>query len=83
MTYRVELPESVNVFQAFEKLQILAQEDPGLQIEWKEKLKEIHMKVMGDIQIEVLKQLIKERFDMDVTFGSGHIVYKETIANTV
>ena len=83
LTYRVELPESVNVFQAFEKLQILAQEDPGLQIEWKEKLKEIHMKVMGDIQIEVLKQLIKDRFDMDVTFGSGHIVYKETIANTV
>ena len=83
LTYRVELPESVNVFQAFEKLQILAQEDPGLQIEWKEKLKEIHMKVMGDIQMEVLKQLIKERFDMDVTFGSGHIVYKETIENTV
>lgn len=83
LTYRVELPESVNVFRAYEKLQILAQEDPGLQIEWKEKLKEIHMKVMGDIQIEVLKQLIKERFDMDVTFGSGHIVYKETIANTV
>ena len=83
LTYRIELPESVNVYQAFEKLQILAQEDPGLQIEWKEKLKEIHMKVMGDIQMEVLKQLIKERFDMDVTFGSGHIVYKETIENTV
>ncbi len=83
LTYRIELPESVNVYQAFEKLQVLAQEDPGLQIEWKEKLKEIHMKVMGDIQMEVLKQLIKERFDMEVTFGSGHIVYKETIENTV
>ena len=83
LTYRMELPATVNVHQAYEKLQILAQEDPGLHIEWKEKLSEIHIKVMGDIQIEVLKQLIKERFDMDVEFGSGHIVYKETIENTV
>lgn len=83
LTYRMELPENINVHQAYEKLQILAQEDPGLHIEWKEKLSEIHIKVMGDIQIEVLKQLIKERFDMEVEFGSGHIVYKETIENIV
>ena len=83
LTYRVELPENVNVHQAYEKLQILAQEDPSLHMEWKEKLGEIHMKVMGDIQLEVLKQVIKERFSMDVEFGSGHIVYKETIENTV
>lgn len=83
LTYRMELPENVNVHQAYEKLQILAQEDPSLHMEWKEKLGEIHMKVMGDIQLEVLKQVIKERFLMDVEFGSGHIVYKETIENTV
>ena len=54
LTYRMDLPENTNVHQAYEKLQVLAQEDPGLHIEWKEKLSEIHIKVMGDIQIEVL-----------------------------
>ena len=83
LTYRLELPENVNVHQAYEKIRLLAQEDPGLHLEWKEKLSEIHIKVMGDIQIEVLKQLMKERFDMEVQFGSGHIAYKETIENVV
>ena len=83
LTYRMEISETINIHQAYEKLQILAQEDPGLHIEWKERLGEIHIKVMGDIQIEVLKQVIKERFDMEVAFGSGHIVYKETIENMV
>ena len=83
LTYRMELEENVNLHQAYEKLQILAQEDPTLHMEWKEKLGEIHVKVMGDIQIEVLKKLIKDRFSMDVEFGSGHIVYKETIENIV
>lgn len=83
LTYRLELPENVNVHQAYEKIQLLAQEDPGLHLEWKEKLGEIHIKVMGDIQIEVLKQVIRERFGMEVEFGSGHIVYKETIENIV
>jgi len=83
LTYRMEFEENVNLHQAYEKLQVLAQEDPGLHIEWKEKINEIHVKVMGDIQIEVLKQLIRERFAMEVEFGSGHIVYKETIANVV
>lgn len=83
LTYGMKLPENVNVHQAYEKLQILAQEDPALHMEWKEKTGEIHIKVMGDIQLEVLKQLIKERFSMDVEFGTGQIVYKETIENTV
>ena len=83
LTYRLELPQDVNVHQAYEKIQILAQEDPGLQITWKEKINEIHIKVMGDIQMEVLRQLILERFGMEVSFGSGHIVYKETIENSV
>ncbi len=83
LTYRLGLPENINVYQAYEKIQLLAQEDPELHIEWKEKLGEIHIKVMGDIQVEVLKQVIKERFGMEVEFSSGHIVYKETIENTV
>ena len=83
LTYGMKLPENVNVHQAYEKLQILAQEDPALHMEWKEKTGEIHIKVMGDIQLEVLKQLIKERFSMEVEFGTGQIVYKETIENTV
>lgn len=83
LTYRMEIPENINIHQAYEKLQILAQEDPELHIEWKERLGEIHIKVMGDIQSEVLKQVIRERFDMEVEFGSGHIVYKETIENVV
>ena len=83
LTYRMEILDNINIHQAYEKLQILAQEDPGLNIEWKKRLGEIHIKVMGDIQIEVLKQVIKERFDMEVEFGSGHIVYKETIENIV
>lgn len=83
LTYRMEFPENINIHQAYEKLQILAQEDPALHMEWKEKLGEIHVKVMGDIQIEVLKKVIKDRFSMDVEFGSGHIVYKETIENVV
>ena len=83
LTYRLELPENINVHQAYEKIRLLAQEDPGLHLEWKEKLSEIHIKVMGDIQIEVLKQVIRDRFAMEVEFGSGHIVYKETIENIV
>ena len=83
LTYRLELLENINVHQAYEKIRLLAQEDPGLHLEWKEKLSEIHIKVMGDIQIEVLKQVIRDRFAMEVEFGSGHIVYKETIENIV
>ena len=83
LTYRIELPSWVNIHQAYEKLYLLAQEDPALHLEWKEKINEIHIKVMGDIQIEVLKQVIKQRFDMDVEFGAGHIVYKESIENTI
>ena len=83
LTYRIDLEPQVNVHQAFEKLEQLSQEDPQLCIEWKEGLNEIHAKVMGEIQIEVLKRVIKDRFGLNVEFGAGHIVYKETIQNTV
>ena len=67
----------------FLKLKQLEEEEPQLQIVWDDHSGEIHAKVMGEIQIEILKSLIEERFHVDVTFGTGSIVYKETIKNTV
>ena len=64
-------------------LKIWGEEEPELHIIWNEELQEIQVQIMGEVQIEILKSLIKERFDVDVEFGQGNIVYKETIANTV
>lgn len=83
MTYRVVLPDNMNVYEALMKLRQLEEEIPELRIEWNEKLSEIHAQVMGEVQIEILTSLIKERFGIDVYFDSGNIVYKETIENTV
>lgn len=83
LTCCMEFEPQVNVYQAYEKLAVLMEEDPQLYMEWKERTNEIHIKVMGDIQMEVLKRIIKERFGLEVTFGPGQIIYKETIANTV
>ncbi|MFR0985854.1 MAG: hypothetical protein ACLSFZ_04360 [Frisingicoccus sp.] len=67
----------------FLKLKQLEEEEPQLQIVWNDELGEIHAKVMGEIQIEILKSLIAERFQVDVNFGTGNIVYKETIETMV
>ncbi len=64
-------------------LRILEEEDPMLKIVWNEELGEIHAKLMGAVQIEILKSLIKDRFGVEVEFDTGNIVYKETIQNTV
>lgn len=79
LTYQIKLPEGTNVHDMFLKLKQLEEEEPQLQIVWNEELGEIHAKVMGEIQIEILKSLIAERFQVDVDFGTGNIVYKETI----
>lgn len=79
LTYQIKLPEGTNVHDMFLKLKQLEEEEPQLQIVWNEELGEIHAKVMGEIQIEILKSLIAERFQVDVGFGTGNIVYKETI----
>lgn len=65
------------------KLRMLEEEDPKLSIVWDEELKEIQAKIMGEVQLEILKSVIKERFGVDITFGAGNIVYKETIENVV
>lgn len=79
LTYQIKLPEGTNVHDMFLKLKQLEEEEPQLQIVWNEELGEIHAKVMGEIQIEILKSLIAERFQVDVDFGTGNIVYKETV----
>ena len=83
LTYRLELPEGTPVYEAFRKLSQLEEEDPQLHMVWNEQLSEIHVQLMGEVQLEILQRLIADRFGMDVTFGEGNIVYKETIANTV
>lgn len=82
LTYEICLPKGCNVHEMFLKLKQLEEEEPQLQIVWDDASGEIHGKVMGEIQIEILKSLIAERFGVDVTFGAGSIVYKETIKTT-
>ncbi len=81
--YRIDLPEDVDAAQMLPKLRILEEEIPELHLLWKEELKEIQAQVMGEVQMEILQKLISERFGVDVTFGEGNIVYKETIAGAV
>lgn len=83
LSYRIITPENVNINQAYKMLKELEEEDPTLNLKWNEETKEIIANVMGPIQIQVLKHIIKERFDMDVEFGTGSILYKETINNIV
>ena len=83
LSYRIIIPENVNINQAYKMLKELEEEDPTLSLKWNEETKEIIANVMGPIQIQVLKHIIKERFNMDVEFGTGSILYKETINNIV
>lgn len=83
LTYKINLPDSISETQMLPKLRMLEEEDPKLSIVWNEELKEIQAKIMGEVQLEILKSVIKERFGVDITFGAGNIVYKETIENVV
>lgn len=83
LTYKLILPDSTDALQFLPKLRLLEEEDPQLNILWNELLKEIHIQVMGAVQIEILQNIIKDWFDIEVQFGAGSIVYKETIQNTV
>ena len=79
----VILPEGTDVPKALRQLKQLEEEDPLLHIVWNSRLEEIQMQLMGEVQTEVLKSMIAERYQMDVEFGAGRIMYKETIADTV
>lgn len=83
MTYSLILPPEVNKHTAFEQLHALAEEDPQLHIECNNWNDTIRVDIMGEIQAEILKNLIKERFGFEVEFTKGSIIYKETIHNTV
>ena len=83
LTYRIILPDDCNVHTMLRDLKLLEEEEPELHIVWIEKSQEIHVQLMGDVQIEILQRIIKERFGVLVEFGEGSIVYKETIAAPV
>ena len=83
LTYQVLLPDGCDTHGALLKLTELAEEDPQLGIVWNELLREIHLQLMGEVQLEVLKRLIVERFGLHVEFGPGNIVYRETITAPV
>ncbi|MCI7711796.1 MAG: TetM/TetW/TetO/TetS family tetracycline resistance ribosomal protection protein [Clostridiales bacterium] len=83
LTYQVRLPEGTDPHTALLKLRQLEEEDPQLHIVWNEHLRQIHAQLMGEVQLEILQRLIRERFGMEVTFGQGSIVYRETIAAPV
>lgn len=83
LTYQILLPEGCDVHGMYLKLKQLEEEIPELHIVWNEHANEIHAQVMGQIQIEILKSIILERFQTEVEFGTGSIVYKETIENIV
>ncbi|MBD9196822.1 MAG: GTP-binding protein, partial [Clostridiales bacterium] len=81
LTYRLELADGTDPHTAMQKLRQLEEEDPQLHIVWNNG--EIHAQLMGEVQMEVLQRLIRERLGMEVRFGTGAVCYRETIANTV
>ncbi|MDO4175916.1 MAG: TetM/TetW/TetO/TetS family tetracycline resistance ribosomal protection protein [Bacillota bacterium] len=83
ISYSVLLPEGVNVHDTYMKMKQLEEEDPQLHITWNEQLQEIQLRLMGEVQLEVLEKMISQRFGIDVKFGEGRIAYRETIAGAI
>ncbi len=83
MTYRVVIPDEKNVYEAIKELRLLEDEDPQLHILWNEQNREIHIQLMGAVQLEVLSKIIEEKFGYSVVFSDGAVTYKETIRNAV
>lgn len=83
LSYRIILPEVCDPRVMLPKLRQIEEEEPELRIVWNEELQEIQVQIMGEVQLEILQSLIQSRFDTQVTFDAGKIVYKETITNVV
>lgn len=83
LSYRVELPAGTDAHTALAALRRLEEQEPQLHVVWDETLGEIHVQLMGEVQLEVVRSLLAERYGLDVTFGPGGILYKETIAEPV
>lgn len=83
LTYKIELPKGFDAYETLTRLRRLEQEDPELHILWNEQLQEIHIQLMGEVQLDILKRVIFERFGMEVEFSRGSIAYKETIDGVI
>ena len=83
LNYQIILPDDCDPHQMLQKLRQLEEEEPQLHILWDSQLSEIHAQLMGEVQIEILKKMIWDRFHVAVEFGAGSIVYKETVAEPV
>ena len=83
LSYQIRIPEDCDVHQTYRKFLQLEEEEPELHITWNKELGEIYAQLMGEVQTEVLKNMISERFGIAVEFGAGNIVYKETITEPV
>ncbi len=83
LTYKIILPPKTDIPTTLSLLRKLEEEEPQLHIIWSEQLKEIHIQLMGEIQLEIIKGLVRERFDLEVKFDKGSITYKETIESPV
>lgn len=83
LSYRLRLPEGTNLPEALGKLRQLEEEEPVLRVAWEEAAAEIHVQLMGEVQIEVIKCLLRERFGLEASFEEGTILYRETIAAPV
>ena len=83
LTYQILLPEDVDAAVMLPKLREIEEEEPELHIVWNAQLKEIHVQLMGEVQIDILKEQVKKRFQTEISLGTGKIVYRETIAEPV
>ena len=83
MSYRIDFPEGVDLHEALRSMRVLEDEDPQLHILWNEQLRQIHIQLMGAVQLEVLTQVIAQRFGWKVQFSGGAVAYKETIRGKV
>ena len=83
VSYTVLLPPDKDARVLYPKLMQLQEEDPRLHIVWNEKSKKISVRLMGKVQTEIFRSLVKERFDTDIRLDTGHVMYRETIKNTV
>lgn len=82
-TYRLILPENTDAHTVLQNMKILESEDPQLKVVWNERLGEIQVQLMGDIQLEILRSVIADRFGLNISFSKGNIIYKETLSEPV
>lgn len=83
MIYDVIMADEYDAHTVLSRMRVLEEEDPQLHVTWNEKLRKVQVQLMGEIQLEILRQVISDRFGMELEFGTGHVAYKETITKPV